>query len=186
MTSSAFDRDTFAEWIVAQGGTVQPGTNEWEVLRYRTSSNETGVVYRNKKGELSYTERSRADLAKFLADTNFAPAERVNRLKAEWTAKTRAILLERDGPGCVFCGQFLDRGELRPTIEHFHALAKTGNNHPDNLALACEGCNGAVGNDPVVKKIAFRDHVRSLIADVPPWQVVDTRALATAKIGVPA
>lgn len=162
--------EEFAEWIVSCGGVTLSPTNEWEVLRYKTTDNKTGVIYRNKRGEQSFTPQSGGDYKRFLAETGLAKTKRVDRLKADKNAKLKAMLRERDGgKTCCYCGQFMDK----PTLEHFHAIAKHGTNHPDNCALACEPCNIAAGNLPIIEKIHLRDRIREAVAAVPPWARFD-------------
>lgn len=156
----------FGEWIAAEGGEVLPPTNKWEVLRYKTVSNATGIIYQNKAGKHTLTKQVSEDYPRFLQATGLAKTERVDRLKQHKNAKLKAELLERDGDACCYCGQFMDQ----PTLEHFHAISRHGVNHPDNCGLACEPCNKIAGNLSVIEKMKLRDRIRAEVAGTPPWE----------------
>lgn len=91
------------------------------------------------------------------------------------TAKRRRKLLYRDGDTCFYCGNPFDlkwyadhlpgRGtwgsgkakqDFRCTVEHLRARSNGGTNHPDNLVLAHQYCNGRVGAMSLEEKLMAR------------------------------
>lgn len=66
---------------------------------------------------------------------------------ARWTgretvpAHLRAVIRERDGGACVYCGN--TDGPFH--IDHVHPLSQGGSSALDNLALACVPCNLSKG-----------------------------------------
>lgn len=64
----------------------------------------------------------------------------------ERNAMTVAELRERDGGDCSVCGRIVDFSckfphPDSPSVDHVVPLSRGGANAPDNLALACLGCN---------------------------------------------
>jgi len=59
-------------------------------------------------------------------------------------ATYRSTLL-RTCPWCAYCGRSLT--EEMATLDHLLPRAKGGENYPDNLVLACVGCNQSKGSD---------------------------------------
>ena len=55
----------------------------------------------------------------------------------------RAALLHKD-PHCKYCNKKLDFNNS--TFDHIKPLCKGGDNHRDNLALACSNCNSQKGD----------------------------------------
>lgn len=49
--------ERFTEWLRAGGATIEKPRSEWEYLRY-TFAGFVNIVYRNKKGKLTYTNNS--------------------------------------------------------------------------------------------------------------------------------
>lgn len=66
------------------------------------------------------------------------------RLSQRAARRERARLLKKD-PHCRWCGCDLDAHTA--TLEHVVPLARGGTNRRENLAIACEVCNHARGND---------------------------------------
>jgi hypothetical protein len=66
-------------------------------------------------------------------------------------------LIERDGPGCVWCGRELWRRDL--TLEHLVPRSRGGHMTPDNAVVACRACNRRRGSRPVDA------YVRELLRD---------------------
>jgi len=164
----------FTEWVQAKGGEILSPTNEWEILRYQTSENHVGIIWQNKKGLHTFSERVKSDYPVFVREAGLAPTEKTERLLGAVKRKQKSRLLDRDGATCCYCGQFFDDP---PTIEHFHSIAGHGNNHDDNCALACQPCNLVMGSLPVVTKIHRRDQIREAMLDHAPWEYFDARSL---------
>jgi len=56
------------------------------------------------------------------------------------------IILERDGPNCVWCGRELGSGLVPATTEHVVPRIKGGPSWIENEVAACERCNGRRGH----------------------------------------
>lgn len=78
-----------------------------------------------------------------------AVAARV-QAKLEKKRKLRAILLQRDGSCCFYCGGHLG-DDL--TIEHLHEKSRGGSDRIENLRLAHEYCNNQVQGLTVEEKL---------------------------------
>jgi 5-methylcytosine-specific restriction endonuclease McrA len=57
-----------------------------------------------------------------------------------------AIVLERDGAACVWCGRPLDVGLVAATTEHLVPRIKGGPSWIENELAACRRCNGERGH----------------------------------------
>lgn len=57
-----------------------------------------------------------------------------------------ALILERDGPNCVWCGRELDVGLVAATTEHVVPRIKGGPGWIENEVAACKRCNGQRGH----------------------------------------
>lgn len=55
------------------------------------------------------------------------------------------LILERDGPTCVWCGRRF-QGLVRPTTEHLVPRLKGGPSWIENEVAACRRCNGQRGH----------------------------------------
>jgi hypothetical protein len=71
--------------------------------------------------------------------------------KLEKKRKLRAILLQRDGSCCYYCGRHLG---VDMTIEHLHEKSRGGSDRIENLRLTHEYCNNAVQGLTVEEKLA--------------------------------
>ena len=58
------------------------------------------------------------------------------------------LILERDGPTCVWCGRRFE-GLVRPTTEHLVPRLKGGPSWLENEVAACRRCNGQRGHLPL-------------------------------------
>jgi hypothetical protein len=57
-----------------------------------------------------------------------------------------AIVLDRDGPACVWCGRPLEVGLVAATTEHLVPRIKGGPSWIENELAACRRCNGERGH----------------------------------------
>ena len=57
-----------------------------------------------------------------------------------------AIVLERDGAACVWCGRPLEVGLVAATTEHLVPRIKGGPSWIENELAACRRCNGERGH----------------------------------------
>ncbi|WP_242610995.1 HNH endonuclease [Blastococcus saxobsidens] len=55
------------------------------------------------------------------------------------------LILERDGPTCIWCGRGFS-GQVRPTTEHVVPRVKGGPSWLENEVAACGRCNGERGH----------------------------------------
>lgn len=69
---------------------------------------------------------------------------RIDVSDAEWYA-LRAIVFERDGYVCAYCGD----EEGPHEIDHILSLARGGTSHLSNLCVACRPCNASKGGRTV-------------------------------------
>lgn len=56
-----------------------------------------------------------------------------------------ALLIQRDGPHCRYCGVYLYDDGVLATTDHVQPLARGGSNLATNLTPACYVCNHAKG-----------------------------------------
>lgn len=68
------------------------------------------------------------------------PPEQLNR------AERLRLVIERDGPACVWCGRRLEAGLVRATTEHVVPRVKGGPSWLENEVAACSRCNGQRGH----------------------------------------
>jgi 5-methylcytosine-specific restriction endonuclease McrA len=57
-----------------------------------------------------------------------------------------ALILERDGRACVWCGRELEVGLVEATTEHVVPRIKGGPSWIENEVAACRRCNGQRGH----------------------------------------
>jgi len=81
------------------------------------------------------------------------------------SAKVRKLVEERARGLCEYCLSPLNHSTHNFSIEHILPKVKGGTNAFENLALACQGCNGykydkTVAQDPISKKIVPLYHPR--------------------------
>lgn len=97
------------------------------------------------------------DTRQFVSDSS---AERVKRYRDKRQAAglnrgsshlSDPFLYERDCNRCIYCG---DTANL--CIDHIFPITKGGDDHYDNLGVACKSCNsGKSGRDPYEAKLKF-------------------------------
>lgn len=56
------------------------------------------------------------------------------------------LLLDRDGPTCVWCRREIDTDLVQATVEHVVPRIKGGPTWPENLLAACARCNRERGH----------------------------------------
>lgn len=64
-----------------------------------------------------------------------------------------AVILERDGPACVWCSRPFDH-LVAPTTEHVIARVKGGPSWLENEVAACRRCNAERGHSSPVQHLA--------------------------------
>ena len=81
------------------------------------------------------------------------------------TAKEKAEVAERAKNRCEYCLSPASFATQPFSVEHIHPRQKGGDNALDNLAFACQGCNGSkhtkiTGIDPLTERSAPLYHPR--------------------------
>lgn len=74
----------------------------------------------------------------------------------DWKTITRKAVRKRDGTQCFYC-DYPFTEEFPPTLEHLLPVSAGGTDHISNIVLACDPCNKAVGNWPLLRKIKYRE-----------------------------
>lgn len=139
------DKLKFEAWLNKMGAVVQPPTNKYEVVRFRTV-NGTSVIYTGKRG-LTFTGDAETAYERFTAGKSWRTVTRARKaLRAR-----KATLAARDGKRCFAHGEKMTFDQL--TIEHLLNFSHGGSDNDNNLALVCDTCNGELGNLPITKKI---------------------------------
>lgn len=144
------DLEDFQDFLTEHGAVVIEPSNPWEVIRFKTV-NGVSVIYQKKTGALTFTGEGKEAYTAF----KLAKPWRAVNVKRQNLKHKKQRLQERDGRGCFFCQ--IDPGLDKLTIEHLLNLSQGGTNNENNLCLACEPCNTAIGNWPLTKKMLWRD-----------------------------
>lgn len=148
-----FNLDHLHAYIEREGGLILPPTNEWEVTRYRLSG-VIHIIYKNKKGQLTFTGRSKVHVK-----ASTAP---VSRPTTKQRKSKRARVLQRDGDACWLCGETMLEGDQ--TLEHLIPLAHGGSHDLKNLVLTHARCNNKLGHRSLEEKQQMRNK------ESPPWE----------------
>jgi len=87
------------------------------------------------------------------ASSPYAPAVAVSLTSQSTTrkayAETRRWLLEQHGPVCAYCGKKGKAADM--TLDHVTPRrGRTAYDRRDNLVLACQPCNGAKADKPIL------------------------------------
>ena len=148
-------REKFEAFLVARGAQLLTPTSEWEVIRFKTTWG-TSVVYRDKRGQLTFTGQSSAAHKAFETNGPWRAMEATQRVRghAKIVPMVRA-LLKRDGSGCFFC--HLEMPDEDRSLEHLVAVTHGGPNHISNFVLAHRRCNAKVGHLSVMEKVRIRE-----------------------------
>jgi hypothetical protein len=146
-------RENFEAFLNARGAQILQPTNEWEVLRFRSSAG-TSVIYRNAQEGITFTGESAKAWDTFTGNTSW----RAN-VKPKAPKKVDGlirVLLDRDGNDCFYC--FKPMTDLDRSVEHLVARAHGGPNHLSNMVLAHRKCNCSAGHMSAMEKIRIREH----------------------------
>jgi len=153
-------RSKFEAFLVERGAQILQPTNEWEVLRFKTSRG-TSIVYCNARGGITPTGESLKAWEAFEKSGPWraspAPKKRVSG--RDKTAPLVNALLRRDGIGCFYCWK--ETTDCDRSLEHLVSLAHGGPNHLSNLVLAHRKCNSEAGHLSVMEKIRIREQRRA-------------------------
>lgn len=142
----------FKTFLKNSGAEILEPTNPYEVVRFRTKHG-VSVMYEGKKG-YSFTGEAKEAYEAMKKKNVWSSTPQGHRKRK----KVTALILERDGVDCFYCGKETD--DQTRSLEHILSVADGGNNDPANLAIACKSCNLAVGNMPIIEKIKYRETIR--------------------------
>ena len=144
---------TFSDFLVARGAEVFPPSNEWEVVRFKTSKG-LSIIYTKKNGELTFTGEALTAWKAFKTNLSWRalPATKRKQSPPEIQA-----LRKRDGDGCFFCLHFVAQED--ESEEHLLALTNGGKDHLANKVLAHKECNRLAGHLTLAEKIKI--HVKA-------------------------
>lgn len=144
----------FKKFLVNCGGQLLHETNEYEVIRLQTDKG-VEILYRKQSGLLTWTtELVKAYMAyKSGGKVQWRGSKkrRVNRKRGPVVLQT---LFQRDGAVCWFCTKPLDANTA--TIEHLLNISNGGNNHINNLTIACGPCNQKARNMCITEKMTLK------------------------------
>lgn len=149
-------RAKFEAFLVERGAQILQPTNEWEVLRFKTSRG-TSIVYCNARGGITLTGEVHAAWTAF---EKSGPWRATPAPKKRITGRDRTLpmfnaLLKRDGAACFYCGELTDDADR--TLEHLVPRAHGGPDHISNLVLAHRRCNANAGHLSAMEKIRMRE-----------------------------
>jgi len=144
MTHSKFNIEKFSKWLTDRGAEILPLTNEHEILRFK--GKETGVIYKSGKVNSSYASKAFWSF-KFNKKWDGGP---INTGRQNSYKKEKALLLQRDGTDCFYCGHSLGEDI---TLEHLIALSSGGKNSLSNMVLSHKNCNQNVNNISINEKV---------------------------------
>ncbi|WP_186130131.1 HNH endonuclease [Burkholderia gladioli] len=149
-------RTKFEAFLVERGAQILQPTNEWEVLRFKTSHG-TSIVYCNAHGGITPTGEATAAWKAFEKNGPWraTPPPRKRPTGRDKTWPMFEALLKRDGAACFYCGEPTDEADR--TLEHLVARAHGGPDHLSNLVLAHRRCNANAGHLSAMEKIRMRE-----------------------------
>jgi hypothetical protein len=146
-------RAKFKEWLERNGCAVLEPTSEWELVRYR-GANGTGVLYTNKKNQLTPNGPMRAILTFYLTGKEYTPGTKRKRRDKRQQVVDR--LLIRDGHSlCFYCMREMSENDR--TLEHLVDLKYQGPDNIHNMVLAHTKCNNELSHLTPIEKIRIHD-----------------------------
>lgn len=145
----------FEDYLRAHGCEIQPKSNEYELLRFKSAIG-VGVIYTGGKGLSCNVPFVSDALNLFFAGQSWA-AGKVEAKKRFPSPKRKKELLLRDGDSCFYCGEPL---ESDITEEHLVSVSQQGYNRLDNIVLAHLKCNNRASHKSLVEKIQLRDEMK--------------------------
>jgi 5-methylcytosine-specific restriction endonuclease McrA len=147
----------FKKFLVNCGAQLLHETNEYEVVRIQCDQG-VEILYRKQSGELTWPKELVSAYIAYRSGGKVkwkaARQKKVNRKRGSVLLQT---LLKRDGEKCFFCARPLDIESA--TIEHLLNISNGGNNHVNNLAVACSPCNQKARNMGITHKVWLRDKI---------------------------
>ena len=147
----------FKKFLVNCGGQLLHETNDYEVIRLQTDRG-VEILYKKQSGQLTWTD----DLVKaYMAYKSGGKVQWRASKKRRVSRKRGPVLLQtlfkRDGKKCWFCGKKLVVDAT--TIEHLLNVSNGGNNHLNNLTVACAPCNQRARNMCITEKVILKEQL---------------------------
>ena len=147
----------FKKFLMNCGAQILHETTEYEVIRLRWDKG-VEILYRKQSGELTWTnEMVKAYMAYRSGGRVKWKATRKKKVNRKRGGVLLQTLFNRDGSSCWFCAKPLEIEEA--TVEHLLNISNGGNNHINNLAVACSPCNQKARNMGITHKAALRDKI---------------------------
>ena len=147
----------FEKFITNCGGQLLHETNEYEVIRVQCDSG-VEILYRKQSGLLNWPKELVKAYMAYKSGGKIrwraTRKKKVNRKRGTVLVQT---LFARDGEECWFCKCLLTFENA--TIEHLLNVSNGGNNHINNLTVACNACNQRARNMGITAKVALREKI---------------------------
>lgn len=144
----------FRDYLVKNGGTILPLTNEYEMARFRVKSStgnpETSVIYKRKTGIITFTGDSASVWSAFINNRTLKRAPVPKRAPAQHIKLSS--LRSRDHATCFYCLERVEDPE-EGSREHLLSVSYNGADHSANIVYAHKLCNQRVGNMSLFEKI---------------------------------
>ena len=148
----------FKKFLVNCGGQLLHETNDYEVIRLQCEKT-VEILYRKQSGLLTWPKEL---VSAYMAYKSGGKVKWRATRKKKVNRKRGPVLLQtlfhRDGKQCWYCGKPLTPETA--TIEHLLNVSNGGNNHVNNLAVACSPCNQKARNMSITEKVILRQRLR--------------------------
>lgn len=158
--------EKFRSFLRQNGAELLATTGPQELVCFRANSS-LNYLYVNDRGQRTMTGATAQAWERFISNKpyRFFPATPKPKLPLSIIERT---ILERDGPGCFYCGADMYDGNGDPLPGHFgpsreHLIARTagGPDHLANTFLACIECNKIADSLSAPEKITLRERLRA-------------------------
>jgi len=144
----------FKKFLVNCGAQLLHETNEYEVIRLQTDKS-VEILYRKQSGQLTWPpELIKAYMAYRSGGKVKWRASKRKRVSRKRGAVLLLTLFARDGRKCWYCNTPLTLETA--TVEHLLNICNGGNNHINNMTVACVRCNQRARNMCITSKVALR------------------------------
>lgn len=148
-----FNVEEFETFLREAGAILMDATRPGELVRFCTPRGVSSIR-KTKKGKLRFYGEAQYAYFSFQGNGEWVAYRKTNRKQL---SAAREEIIARDGDRCFYCGKNLTNAPDDVTIEHLLSLKHGGNNHIDNLVLACRHCNMKAGNKPIIEKVKMRE-----------------------------
>ncbi|MBB5362069.1 HNH endonuclease [Deinococcus humi] len=111
------------------------------VKRQVLNERSRNYFQRNRETQLAkQREYNRLNPEK-IREQNARTRARRQNLEGEYTGHDLKRILLAQGFKCFYCGDVIRNGPRAWHADHFIPVARGGTNHPENIVIACAGCN---------------------------------------------